>query len=123
MTADEKISPEFRERLDALEDDETMCVLVTLAPPELAGTSRRKRRHRKRIIAEVDVYTTSTLDELRSLIDESGGEILGVSRPLSIITLQAGRSLIEKLADSDQVAAIIENQPIRGIDSEYGGRR
>ena len=117
MTAHEKISAEFRERLDALDDDETMCVLVTLAPPEPSATPRRKREHRKRLLAEVEVYTTSTLDELRSLIDASGGEILGVSRPLSIITLQAGRNLIDELADSDLVAGIIENQQIRGIES------
>ena len=123
MTADDKISAEFRERLDALEDDETLCVLVTLASPKPSGTPRRKREHRKRLLAEVEVYTTSTLDELREDIDASGGEILGVSRPLSIITLQAGRELIEKLAGNDLVAAIIENQPIRGIDSEYSGKR
>ncbi len=117
MAVHEKLSAEFRERLDALDDGETMCVLVTLASPKSSGTPRRKREHRKQILAEVEVHTTSTLDELRSLIDASGGEILGVSRPLSIITLQAGRRLIEELADSDLVAGIIENQPIRGIES------
>lgn len=115
MKTQEKVSPEFRERLEALGEDESLCALVTLAPPEISTAGRQKRRLRKQILAEVDVYTTNALDELRSLIEDSGGEILGVSRPLSIITIQAGRSLIEKLADDDAVAAVIENQQIRGL--------
>lgn len=116
MTAQEKISAEFRERLDELGEDESLCALVTLAPPEVSTPRRHKRKARKQILAEVEVYTTNTLDELRSLIEESGGEILGVSKPLSIITIEGGRSLIEELAEDDAVAAIIENQQIRGIE-------
>lgn len=116
MTARQKISPEFRDRLDELGEDDSLCVLLTLAPPEVSAAGASKRLHRKKLVAEVDVYTTNTLDELRSVVEESGGEILGVSRPLSVVTLQAGRALIDKLAESDSVAAIIENQPIRGLD-------
>jgi len=115
LTAQEKISAEFRERLDELGEDESLCALVTLAPPEVAASRRHKRHQRKEILAEVDVYTTNALDELRSLIEDAGGEILGVSRPLSIITIEGGRSLIEKLAEEDSVAAIIENQQIHTI--------
>ena len=82
----------------------------------MSTAGRQKRRLRKQILAEVEVYTTNTLDELRSLIEDSGGEIMGVSRPLSIVTIQGQRSLIEKLAEEDSVAAIIENQPIRGFE-------
>ena len=116
MAAQEKISAGFRERLDELGEDESLCALVTLAPPEVSTPRRHKRQLRKQILAEVDVYTTNTLDELRSLIEGSGGEILGVSRPLSIITIEGGRSLIEKLAEEDSVAAIIENQQIREFE-------
>jgi hypothetical protein len=116
LTAQEKISAEFRERLDGLGEDENLCALVTLAPPEVAPSRRHKRHQRKEILAEVDIYTTSALNELRSLIEDSGGEILGVSRPLSIITIEGGRALIEKLAEQDAVAAIIENQQIRGLE-------
>ncbi len=115
MTRQQKISREFRERLDALADDETLCVLVTLAGPEVNAPKRQKPRQRKHMLAEVEVYTTSILDELRDLIEEFDGEILGVSRPLSIITIEAGRSLIERLAEDDAVAAIMENQQIRRI--------
>ncbi len=115
MTRQQKISREFRERLDALAEDETMCVLVTLAGPDISGPKRQKRSQRKQMLAEAEVYTTSVLDELRDLIEESGGEILGVSRPLSILTIEAGRPLIERLAEDDAVAAIMENQQIRRI--------
>ena len=116
MAAQEKISAEFRERLDELAEDESLCALVTLAPPEVAASRRHKRQRRKQILAEVDVYTTSTLNELRSVIEDAGGDVLGVSRPLSIITVEGGRSLIERLAEEDAVAAIIENQQIRGLE-------
>lgn len=117
MTTQEKISAEFRERLDDLGEDESLCALVTLAPPEVAASRGHKRQRRKQILAEVDVYTTNTLDELRSVIEDAGGEILGVSRPLSIVTIQGRRELIEKLAEVDSVAAIIENQQIRVPDA------
>jgi hypothetical protein len=116
LTAQEKISAEIRERLDELGEDESLCALVTLAQPEVSGSRRRKRQRREQILAEVDVYTTNTLDELRSVIEDAGGEILSVSRPLSIITIEGGRALIEKLAGEDSVAAIIENQQIRGLE-------
>jgi len=116
LAAQDKISAEFRERLDELGEDESLCALVTLAAPEVSASRRHKRQRRDQILAEVDVYTTSALDELRSLIEDAGGEILGVSRPLSIITIEGGRSLIEKLAEEKSVAAIIENQQIRGIE-------
>ena len=116
MTAQEKISAEFRERLDGLGEDESLCALVTLAKPEVSASRRHKRQRRKQILAEVDVYTTNTLDDLRSLIEDSGGKILGVSRPLSIITIEGGRLLIEKLLKEDSVAAIIENQQIRAFE-------
>ena len=116
MAAQDKISAEFRERLDELGEDESLCALVTLAQPEVSASRRQKRQRRKQILAEVDVYTTTALDELRSVIEDAGGEILGVSRPLSIITVEGGRSLIERLAEEDSVAAIIENQQIRGLE-------
>lgn len=115
MATQEKISAEFRERLDELGEDDSLCALVTLAPPEIEASRRHKRWLRKQILAEVDVYTTNTLDELRSVIKDAGGEILGVSRPLSIITVEGGKALIERLAKEDSVAAIVENQQIHKL--------
>lgn len=116
MASREKISAEFRERLDELGEDETVCALVTLATPEVPASRQHKRQRRQQILAEVDVYTTSALDELRSLIEDAGGEVLGVSRPLSIITIEGGPSLIERLAEEESVAGIIENQRIQRLE-------
>ena len=114
MTSD-KISAEFRERLDALDDDERVCVLVTLVSPEVTTRSRRRRHDRQRIVAEVEVHTEDALDQLRPMIEGAGGEVLAVTRPLSILTVRADRELVEDLARDDLVAAIIENQEIRGL--------
>ena len=48
---------------------------------------------------------------------DGGGRIVDVSGPLSIVTIEAGRELIERLADSEAVASIMENQPIDTIDT------
>ncbi len=57
------------------------------------------------------------LGTLRDIIDPEGGQVLDVSRPLSMVTIQAPRALIERLSHNDSVKAIMENQSITGMDT------
>lgn len=117
MEPEEKISPEFRDRLATLGDDETICALIALQTSLPDKPPKRDRVRREKILASVEAQTDDALAELVEAVRETGGEILSISRPLSIVTIQAGRGLIERLSESDTVKAIFENQPVHSIDT------
>ena len=52
------------------------------------------------------------LRQIRPVIENFGGDIVHTHVPLSAITVQAPRPLIERLCDMEAVTSIMADQPV-----------
>ena len=116
MKPNKKIAEPFRQKLEALDDDQTVCAIVALESQQSKTTARPTRQERRARMSAVNAETEKAMDALNVMIRAQGGKVLGVSRPLSMVTIEARRALIEQLSKSNIVKAIMENQAITGID-------
>ena len=108
-----KMSPTLRTALRGLRMGERICVIVTLSPPN-ATTMRRRlsRQERANQLATSSETMERALEQLRPVIEDFGGNIVHTHAPLSAITIQAPRRLIERLNNMDAVTSIIADQPV-----------
>ena len=92
---------------------ERICVIVTLSPPAATTLRRRlSRQERANQLAASSESMERTLEQLRPVIEDFGGNIIRTHAPLSAITIQAPRRLIERLSNMDAVTSIIADQPV-----------
>ena len=117
----EKLSTRFREKIESLGKGQTMCVVVSLKPPALVAGRRMGGRERQVRVETVQGRMKETVGALKRMVELEGGDVLSVSNPLSMVTIRARRSLIERLSDVESVKAIMENQPVSGIGQSSAG--
>lgn len=117
MSDEDKIAEPFREKLKSLKDAETVSALVAIDSDIPAAQRRLSDDERQALIESKGRELDAILTKLQPVISAEGGEVLGVSRPLSMVTIQGPRALFERLSHDESVKAIMENQSITGINS------
>ena len=111
-----KMSPTVRAAIRGLPIGERICVVVTLSPPTAAPVRRRlTRQQRANRLAASSETMEQALKQIRSVIEDCGGNIVQMHVPLSAVTIQAPAPLIERLSNMDAVTSIMADQPVHLI--------
>ena len=108
-----KMSPALRAALRGLGSSDSICIIVLLNPPDAAPVRRRlSRKERAQRLAASSEAMEQALTQIRPVIQDFGGNIVRTHAPLSAITIQAPRPLIERLSGMDAVTSIMPDQPV-----------
>ena len=108
-----KMSPALRAALRGLGSSDSICIIVLLNPPDAAPVRRRlSRQERAQRLAASSEAMEQALTQIRPVIQDFGGNIVRTHAPLSAITIQAPRPLIERLSGMDAVTSIMPDQPV-----------
>ena len=108
-----KMSPTVQAALRGLRIGERVCVIVTLSPPNApALRGRLTRRQRAKRFAASSETMEQALKQIRPVVEDFGGNIVQTHVPLSAVTIQAPRPLIERLNDMDAVTSIMADQRV-----------
>ena len=108
-----KMSRTLKTTLRALRIGESICVIVTLSPPDSPPLRRRlSRQQRTQQLATSSETMEQALKQIRPVIEDFGGNIVNTHAPLSAITIQGSRPLIERLSSMDSVMSIMADQTV-----------
>ena len=108
-----KMSPALRSTVRDLRIGERLCVVVTLSPPNAPAVHRRlTRQQRAKRLAASSETMEQALKQIRPVVEDFGGHIVQTHVPLSAVTIQAPRPLIERLNNMDAVTSIMADQPV-----------
>lgn len=111
----DKISREFRSRLERLSPNKMIRAIVLLQTPvqENASGQRQTRSHRHAAIEAVKQATEKSLPAVDTVLNRLGGRRLAEhASALGSVPVEATVAGIKALADLEQVKAILEDQPI-----------
>jgi hypothetical protein len=110
-----KISPEFARRLARLAPAAMARAIVLLdtEPAPATATGRPSKAARKAIAETIQTAAAPALTEVDRLLERSGGRRLAPGPDLfGSIPVEAPASTLLALAGSEQVRAILEDQPV-----------
>ena len=110
----DKISEEFRARLDRLDSGQKISAIVLLRTASTEGRSKRRlsRVERKAAIAAIRKSAEGALVEIDEILGRHGGERLSDVNALGSILIETIAAGIITLAASENVSAILEDQTI-----------
>jgi hypothetical protein len=110
-----KISPEFAQRLNRLEPNDTVCAIVLLDARNDTGSGGRRQSLTQRE-ASIDAVRDSAeraLVDIDAILKRAGGRRLADDPDaLGTIPVESTVAGINALADSDWVTAIFEDQSV-----------
>src|SRR5262245_31117059 len=110
-----KISPEFARRLARLAPDAMARAIVVLdtGPAPAAPPGRPSKPTRKAVAEAIQTAASAALREVDRLLERSGGRRLTPGPDLlGSVPVEAPASVLLALAGSEQVRAILEDQPL-----------
>ncbi len=109
-----KISEEFRARLDRLDSGQKISAIVLLRTASTEGRSkgRLSRVERKAAIAAIRKSAEGALVEIDEILGRHDGERLSDVNALGSILIETTAAGIITLAASENVSAILEDQTI-----------
>lgn len=116
----DKISAQFKARLDRLEPQQKIRAIVVLRTKaaDAMPTRRQSPAERQEAIDAVRKSTEPALIEIDSVLERLGGRRLApVVNALGSIPIETTTGGITALATLEHVKAILEDQPIALLDS------
>ena len=110
----DKISSEFRARLDRLAPQHKICAIVLLRTNAAGGASERRlsRAERKAAITAIRKSGEGALTDIDEILARYDGKRLSGVNALGSIAIETTAAGIIALAGSRHITTILEDQPI-----------
>jgi hypothetical protein len=115
------ISPEFSARLKRLDPQQRMRVIVVLrtAGPPVGGGRRQSPAHRLAQIETMRCSAEQALKEIDGVLERFHGRRLSAEvNALGTVPVETTVAGVKALASSDQVKAVLENQPVALVEGQ-----